>query len=94
MTTLEHSGAATVRPRPSRAHAPAPPDHRLGIWFTSVDHNKKIGILCGGTPLAFLVIGGVEALLIRLQLTGRNGSVLPAAQCKTMFTKHGPPRSS
>jgi cytochrome c oxidase subunit 1 len=57
-------------------------------WFTTVDH-KKIGILYGATSLAFLVVGGVEALLIRLQLAGPNGSVLTAAQYNTMFTMHG-----
>ena len=36
-------------------------------WFTTVDH-KKIGILYGITAFAFFLIGGTEALLIRLQL--------------------------
>jgi cytochrome c oxidase subunit 1 len=57
-------------------------------WFTTVDH-KKIGILYGATAIFFLVVGGVEALLIRLQLAGPNGSVLTAAQYNTMFTMHG-----
>src|SRR5882757_433940 len=57
-------------------------------WFTTIDH-KKIGILYGGTALAFFVFGGVEALLIRLQLAGPNGTVLTAAQYNTMFTMHG-----
>jgi cytochrome c oxidase subunit 1 len=57
-------------------------------WFTTVDH-KKIGILYGATAMFFLVVGGVEALLIRLQLAGPNGSVLTAAQYNTMFTMHG-----
>ena len=37
----------------------------------------------------FFVLGGVEALLIRLQLAGPNGTVLTAAQYNTMFTMHG-----
>ena len=57
-------------------------------WFTTVDH-KKIGILYGATALLFFVIAGVEALLIRLQLAGPNGTVLTAAQYNTMFTMHG-----
>src|SRR4029078_11108086 len=57
-------------------------------WFTTVDH-KKLGILSGGTALIFFVLGGVEALLIRLQLAGPNGSVLTAAQYNTLFTMHG-----
>src|SRR6478735_450597 len=57
-------------------------------WFTTVDH-KKIGILYGATALVFFVFGGVEALLIRLQLASANGTVLTAAQYNTMFTMHG-----
>ena len=62
------------------AAAPAEGDDRFWSWFTTVDH-KKIGILYGGTALGFFVIGGVEALLIRLQLAG------PTARCS-------PPRST
>ena len=36
-------------------------------WITTVDH-KKIGILYGITAFAFFLIGGIEALLIRIQL--------------------------
>ena len=35
------------------------------------------------------MIGGIEALLIRLQLAGANGTVLTASQYNTMFTMHG-----
>jgi cytochrome c oxidase subunit 1 len=57
-------------------------------WFTTVDH-KKIGILYGATALVFLVVGGLEALLIRLQLAGPNGKVLTAAMYNQLFTMHG-----
>ena len=57
-------------------------------WFTTIDH-KKIAILYGGTALVFFVIAGIEALLIRLQLAGPNGTVLTASQYNTMFTMHG-----
>jgi cytochrome c oxidase subunit 1 len=57
-------------------------------WFTTIDH-KKIAILYGATALVFFVIAGVEALLIRLQLAGPNGTVLTASQYNTMFTMHG-----
>src|SRR5690348_18370965 len=77
-----------------------PPAHRVrflerpkattGVWswFTTVDH-KKIAILYGATALVFFVVGGIEALLIRLQLAGPNGTVLTASQYNTMFTMHG-----
>jgi cytochrome c oxidase subunit I len=57
-------------------------------WFTTVDH-KKIGVLYGATALIFLLIAGIEALLIRLQLAGPNGTVLTASQYNTLFTMHG-----
>src|SRR6516165_1043734 len=57
-------------------------------WFTTIDH-KKIGIMYGATALVFFVLGGVEALLIRVQLAQPNGTVLTSAQYNQIFTMHG-----
>ena len=57
-------------------------------WFTTVDH-KKIGIMYGALALVFLLVGGIEALLIRLQLFQPNGTVLTASQYNQLFTMHG-----
>src|SRR5262245_4189204 len=57
-------------------------------WFTTIDH-KKIGIMYAATALVFLIFGGVEALLIRVQLAGPNGTLLTAAQYNQLFTMHG-----
>jgi cytochrome c oxidase subunit 1 len=57
-------------------------------WFTTIDH-KKIGIMYGATALIFFVVGGIEALLIRVQLAGPNGTLLTASQYNTLFTMHG-----
>jgi len=57
-------------------------------WLTTVDH-KKIGIMYGSVALLFFVVGGIEALLIRLQLFQANGTVLTAAQYNELFTMHG-----
>jgi cytochrome c oxidase subunit 1 len=57
-------------------------------WFTTIDH-KKIGIMYGATAMAFFVVGGIEALLIRVQLAGPNGTLLTASQYNTLFTMHG-----
>jgi cytochrome c oxidase subunit 1 len=86
MTTVTRS----LTQAPARPFALRRPKATTGFWswFTTVDH-KKIGILYGATALGFFVLGGVEALLIRLQLAGPNGSVLTAAQYNTMFTMHG-----
>jgi len=60
----------------------------LVSWLTTVDH-KKIGFLYGVFALFFFLVGGFEALLIRLQLMYPNGTVLTAQQYNTMFTMHG-----
>ena len=39
----------------------------LWSWITTVDH-KRIGILYGVTAFIFFLIGGIEALIMRLQL--------------------------
>ena len=57
-------------------------------WVTTVDH-KRIGILYAVTAFAFLVIGGIEALIIRLQLARPHGAVVGAETFNALFTMHG-----
>ena len=57
-------------------------------WITTVDH-KRIGILYGVTAFVFFLVGGMEALLIRLQLTRPNGTVVSAEAYNQIFTMHG-----
>src|SRR6266404_4710414 len=57
-------------------------------WITSVDH-KRVGVLYGAAAIFFFLVGGIEALLIRLQLAHANGTVLNAAQYNQVFTMHG-----
>ena len=55
-------------------HAPAHSGTGPGgiwSWITTVDH-KRIGILYGATAFLFFLMGGLEALLIRWQLSGPN----------------------
>jgi cytochrome c oxidase subunit I len=56
-------------------------------WVFTVDH-KRIGIMYGVTAMVFFLIGGIEALLIRAQLAGPNGTVLSADLYNQMFTMH------
>jgi cytochrome c oxidase subunit 1 len=88
MTTVEDA-LTTVETKPVPRLLRRPRES-TGVfsWFTTVDH-KKIGILYGVTALAFFVIGGIEALLIRLQLWGPNGTVLTSNQYNQVFTMHG-----
>ena len=56
-------------------------------WLTTVDH-KRIGILYGVTAFVFLLVGGIEAMLIRLQLAGPNLNVVGAETYNQLFTMH------
>ncbi|MEI7755655.1 MAG: cbb3-type cytochrome c oxidase subunit I, partial [Actinomycetota bacterium] len=56
-------------------------------WVFTVDH-KKLGIMYGVVAMTFFIIGGVEALLIRLQLAAPNNKVLSAGAYNQMFTMH------
>src|SRR5581483_2999568 len=57
-------------------------------WLTTIDH-KRIGILYGVTAFIFFLVGGIEALLIRLQLATPNGKILTAQVYNQVFTMHG-----
>jgi cytochrome c oxidase subunit 1 len=78
-------------------HAPASkplmfyrPTAKTGLlsWLTTVDH-KRIGFLYGVFALFFFLVGGFEALLIRLQLAVPNNDLLSAQAYNEMFTMHG-----
>jgi cytochrome c oxidase subunit I len=53
-----------------------------------VDH-KRIGILYGVSAIAFFLVGGIEALIMRLQLMRPNGTVVGADTFNALFTMHG-----
>jgi cytochrome c oxidase subunit 1/cytochrome c oxidase subunit I+III len=57
-------------------------------WVATVDH-KRIGILYLVTALFFFCVGGVEALVIRLQLARPNGTLVSAETFNQLFTMHG-----
>ncbi|MBC7575277.1 MAG: cytochrome c oxidase subunit I, partial [Herminiimonas sp.] len=57
-------------------------------WLSSVDH-KVIGLRYIVTAFAFLLLGGVEALLMRLQLAGPDLTLLTPEQYSQLFTMHG-----
>ena len=60
----------------------------LWSWITTVDH-KRIGVMYGVTAFVFFLLGGIEALAIRMQLAMPNGSVLRDSQYSQAFTMHG-----
>ena len=60
----------------------------LRSWLTTVDH-KRIGVLYAATALIYLVVGGVEALVIRLQLAEAEATVVGPDTFNQLFTMHG-----
>jgi cytochrome c oxidase subunit I len=60
----------------------------LHDWATTVDH-KKIGIMYVLMAVVFLVIAGLEALLIRCQLIRPGSHFLGPDTFNQMFTMHG-----
>ena len=60
----------------------------LHDWVTTVDH-KKIGILYVIMAVVFLVIGGVQALLLRWQLMWPRYDFIGPDTFNQMFTMHG-----
>lgn len=64
------------------------PAYGVWSWITTIDH-KRIGVLYGVTALLFFLVGGLEAMLIRLQLVVPNNDILSPAKYNEMFTMHG-----
>jgi len=60
----------------------------LVSWLTTVDH-KRIGILYGTSAFTFFLIGGIEALIMRLQLAVPDNTVVSAQIFNELFTMHG-----
>src|SRR5437899_4604899 len=57
-------------------------------WVTTVDH-KRLGILYIGFALVFLVIGGIEATIMRIQLIRPHADYVSPQVFNRMFTMHG-----
>jgi len=57
-------------------------------WITTVDH-KKIGILYGISAFIFFILGGIEALLMRVQLSSADSTFMDAGTYNSLFTMHG-----
>mgnify|MGYP001474085631 CR=1 FL=1 len=57
-------------------------------WMTTVDH-KKIGILYGVTAFFFFLLGGLEALLMRVQLANADSTLIDSNTFNSLFTMHG-----
>jgi cytochrome c oxidase subunit 1 len=87
--TADTAPAVRTRPRPEIiADSVAPQRERWTSWFTTTDH-KKIGIMYLWTVAFFFVLGGIEALLMRLQLGVPDNSLLTPEKYNEVLTLHG-----
>ncbi len=79
--------ATLATPTPA---AVAGSDAKSGLWswLATTDH-KRIGTLYLWTALAFFLIGGLEAVMIRTQLARPNMGFVSAETYNQLFTMHG-----
>src|ERR1700722_9795285 len=73
---------------PSATEESRPFIDQLHEWATTVDH-KRLGILYIVYALVFLVIGGIEATVIRIQLIRPHNNFVSPQVFNRMFTMHG-----
>ncbi|MEP6692753.1 MAG: cbb3-type cytochrome c oxidase subunit I, partial [Gemmatimonadaceae bacterium] len=79
--------ATTIVARP---HVEPASKYEGGVWswLSTVDH-KKIGQLYLYSSIFFFLVGGIEAGLIRVQLSGPNMRFVTAETYNQLFTMHG-----
>src|ERR1043166_5330479 len=68
--------------------APRPLVDRLHEWVTTVDH-KRLGTMYIVYALVFLMIGGIEATIMRIQLIAPHNDFVSPQVFNQMFTMHG-----
>ena len=57
-------------------------------WLTTVDH-KRIGVLYGVSAFMFFLLGGLEAMVLRVQLASPNSTIVDPETFNQLFTMHG-----
>ncbi len=60
----------------------------MGSWLVTTDH-KRIGVLYLFSVLFFLFLGGVFALLLRLEHLTPGPTIMTAMTYNRLFTLHG-----
>ena len=81
---------ATIVDQPTTA-IPAPRAKTSGglyDWVTTVDH-KKIAIMYVLTSVVFFILGGLEAVVMRIQLSAPENDLVSPQTYNELFTMHG-----
>src|SRR5712675_2999467 len=63
-------------------------EHGLKSWLLTRDH-KRIALLYLGSITFFFLIGGIYAMMIRLELLTPQGDLLQSTTYNKVFTQHG-----
>ena len=94
MTPSSSTPAEGVRPAHDAHDArPRPPDYlvdgtTIKSWLLTVDH-KRIAIMYLVWILLFFLVGGIFALLLRMELLTPGPTIMDAMTYNRMFTLHG-----
>jgi len=91
MATIDTTRPAAPSARPVGqviAHAVEREGRGWVSWVTTTDH-KRIGIMYLVLTFVFFILGGVEALMMRLQLSQADNTLLTPQTYNELFTMHG-----
>ena len=88
MATTEYALRKLPRPQILARGVDRPSRARWLSWVATTDH-KKIGILYMVTAFVFFMVGGTEALLMRIQLGAPDNTFLTPTAYNQLFTLHG-----
>jgi cytochrome c oxidase subunit I len=84
-----YAATATATPVPQIvAHGVDREDRGFMSWLKTTDH-KRIGIMYMVTTFVFFLLGGTEALMIRLQLGTPENTLVSPQTYNQLFTMHG-----
>jgi cytochrome c oxidase subunit I len=86
--TIPRPQAPAAPPQAAPEYGTLPAYRGFVSWLTTVDH-KRIGILYGTTAFAFFLLGGLEALMIRIQLATPGNTFVSPDAFNQLFTMHG-----
>src|SRR3954452_22146299 len=89
MAATVSAPSSTATPVPQvTAHAARREPTGWTSWVTTTDH-KRIGIMYLVLTFVFFILGGVEALMMRLQLSQADNTLLTPQTYNQLFTMHG-----
>ena len=87
-TTHPGVGSEPISMRFPRIFPRPKSDYGIWSWIGTVDH-KRIGTLYAVTSFLWFIVGGIEALLMRVQLSQADNTWMDPELYNQLFTMHG-----